>query len=428
MQRVAASVGASLLWTWLTPIGASAVDVVGTSAGVSWSAASGPVSGYAVQLSRNGGNYAEIARVTGTAARVSGSVGDTLRVRVAAYNAAGTLGTPSQPSDPITFVQASSPPPDPTPTGGDGAADVNGDGMGDALAYDSKTGRVSALLVQANGSRTWQTLAATPPKGMKPAGFSDVDGDGQADVMWRNSMTGDNALWLLNGTNPTEVALPNEPTRFRVRAFRDFDGDGHADAFFHDASRGTSEVWTLGAGGRTNVLAVDPAPSGSLLATLADVDGDGSADLVWQDPKTGGLEGWLMDGVDPGAVFTLPDAPNGAACAGSGDLDGDGDDDLVWRATHDGKRTIDVWFMDGVNAPATGIAAHPGKKSFVRGVVDVTADGRAEIVQIGKSGFTALQVSATGAVDPAGDMEWTTQMTNLSEVPAAKRWNFLVLE
>lgn len=300
--------------------------------------------------------------------------------------------------------------------------------MSDALAYNSDNGQLSVLLVQANGSRTWRSIGAAPKSGMRPVGYADVDRDGQGDVLWRNAANGENQLWLMRGESFSAVALPTQSPRFNVKAFRDFNDDGAADAFFQDVVSGASEVWTLSAAGRTSVLTVDPAPSGSALAAIADVDGDLAPDLIWQDRETGALEGWLMNGATPAAVFSLPDAPAGGVCQGAGDLDGDGDDDLVWRVRKDGSRTIQAWFMDGMNAPARGVASQIKKKTHVRGVVDVTSDGRAEIVLVGKSGFRALSVDANGSQNTAGEMQWNAQPIALDEVPASKRWNFLVLE
>jgi len=30
-------------------------------------------------------------------------------------------------------------------------------------------------------------------------GIGDFDGDGKADILWRNSSTGENYIWLMNG-------------------------------------------------------------------------------------------------------------------------------------------------------------------------------------------------------------------------------------
>jgi FG-GAP-like repeat len=426
---------ASALLAWLAPIGAAAVNVVGTSAGLSWTAATGPVSGYAVQVSRNGGSYAEVARVATLSTRVSGQIGDTLLVRIAAFDVNGRMGAASTPSDPITFTQSAPPPPPPPPPppapppgGGDPGGDVDGDGLTDALVFNSKSNELSALLLRSNGTREWQSIGIPSDPGMRPVGYADANGDGQGDLLWRNAASGTNELWLMNGSTYSTVALPDQPARFGVKAFRDFSGDGLADAFFHDANAGDNEIWTLGAAGRSSVLAVDPAPSGASLAAVADVDGDGAPDFVWHDPLTGVLEGWRMLGAAPVAIFSLPNAPSGAVAEGSGDLDGDGDDDLVWRVRQGKLRTLNVWFMDGMNAPAQGIAGRIKKKTLVRGVVDVTSDGRAEIMVVSKGGFIATTVDATGSQNAAGEMEWTTDSVNLTQVPAPKRWRFLVLE
>ena len=429
MRRTSAiAVSASVLLVWLAPLGAGAVDITGTSAGFSWSAATGPVTGYAVQVSRNGGAYAEVARIAATSTRVSGQIGDTVRVRVAAYDSTGRMGSTSTPSDPVTFVEAAPPPPPPPSGGGDPVGDVDGDGVTDALAFNDGTGEVSALLVRSDGTHSWESIGKAPKSGMLPVGYADVDLDGQGDVLWRNKASGENQLWLMRGTSYSIVSLPNQPSRFLVRAFRDFNGDGAADAFFHDAVSGANELWTLGSAGRTNAVAIDPAPSGSMLAAVADVNGDASPDLVWQDTHTRALEGWLMNGADPAAAFSLPDAPDGGTCLGGGDLDGDGVEDLVWRVQTKKSRQVEAWFMDGMNAPARGVAARITKKTFVRGVIDVTSDGRAEIVLIGKRGFRALTVDPNGSQNTAGEMQWNAQPIDLDTVPASKRWNFLVLE
>jgi hypothetical protein len=300
--------------------------------------------------------------------------------------------------------------------------------MTDALAFNMASGELSVLLLNSDGSREWQTLGKPTRASMRPVGYADVDADGQADVIWRNAENGANEIWRMNGAAYTTIALPDQPAEFRVKSFRDFSGDGRADAFFHDAKAGTSEIWTLNGAGQTGVRAVDPAPAGMTLAAVADVDGDMKPDLVWRDPATGALEGWRMNGAIPSALFSLPNAPKDARPAGAGDLDGDGKEDLVWQALDDSARSIHVWFMNGMNAPAQGIAVRLARKARVRGVIDVSSDGRAELVVIAKGGFAAYSVDPLGALNADGDMEWNTQSLDLDQVPASKRWHFLVLE
>jgi hypothetical protein len=87
--------------------GAGAQNVVGaTTATIEWMSASGPVAGYGVYIARNGTPYPSSPTITtaSTTAQVSGAYGDTLTVKVAAYNAAGSFGPFSLDSAPIRFV------------------------------------------------------------------------------------------------------------------------------------------------------------------------------------------------------------------------------------------------------------------------------------------------------------------------------------
>jgi hypothetical protein len=89
-----------------TPAGA--VDVAGTSARLRWSPASGPVAAYAVWVihqSQPAPSAPSMAALTNEAV-VSGAVGDTVQVQVAALDAQGVVGPRSPLSAPIRFVAA----------------------------------------------------------------------------------------------------------------------------------------------------------------------------------------------------------------------------------------------------------------------------------------------------------------------------------
>lgn len=403
---------------------AAAVNITGTSTGLTWSAASGPVAGYAVQVSRDAGAFVEEARVAGTSTRVAGRVGERLVVRVAAFDATGRMGASSVLSDPIVFTSA----PPPFGQGGDPAADIDGNGVSDSLAFDTSNGTLAALLLRTDGTRVWQTLGAASTSGMRPVGFADVDADGHADVLWRDRLTGANEIWLLRGVNHSVIVLPGQSANWRVAAFRDFSGDGAADVLFHANATGASRLWTLSRSGRLGEQALDPAPAGAKLAAVADIDGDAHPDLLWQHSVSRGIEAWLLRGGVPVASLALPLAPVGGQVAGVGDFDADGIEDLAWLVATNASRTVRVWFMHGANPPQRGhvLSLLPGVQ--MRGVADVDSNGRDEIVLFESSGFVGYTVDPIAIVGASGGVRWPTRALPLGAAPSSARWRFLMLE
>lgn len=53
----------------------------------------------------------------------------------------------------------------------------------------------------------------------------DFNGDGKTDKFWRNSQTGEIAIWLMDSTKPTGVSLPQLDSSWDF-TFGDFNGDG----------------------------------------------------------------------------------------------------------------------------------------------------------------------------------------------------------
>ena len=141
-------------------------------------------------------------------------------------------------------------------------------------------------------------------------GLGDVDGDGTDDIVWRNTATGDVAVWLGNGVNA--------PTTTGVIA------------------GGVPLEWVI--------------------AGVGDLDGDGKADIVYRNTSTGDVSATLMNGlVVSGSGVITSSVPLEWVIAGVGDLDGDGQADLVWRETTTGD--VGGWLMNGLSAPTTGVIA-----------------------------------------------------------------------
>ncbi|TLZ25019.1 MAG: VCBS repeat-containing protein [Gammaproteobacteria bacterium] len=82
----------------------------------------------------------------------------------------------------------------------------------------------------------------------------DFNGSGTSDILWRNSSTGQNVLWLMNGA--TVASAPALPTvtnlNWIIAGAGDFNGDGKADILWHNQSTGQSQIWFMNGGTLTS--------------------------------------------------------------------------------------------------------------------------------------------------------------------------------
>src|SRR5438552_11206653 len=127
----------------------------------------------------------------------------------------------------------------------------------------------------------------------------DFDGDCKSDVLWRNSATGEDYLWLMNGQTIASggfLTTVGDPA-WQIQATGDFDGDGKADILWRNAVTGENYIWlmnglTIASGGLVTVVA-DPAWQ---VQAVGDFDGDGKADILWRNTVTGEDYIYLMNG------------------------------------------------------------------------------------------------------------------------------------
>jgi hypothetical protein len=81
----------------------------------------------------------------------------------------------------------------------------------------------------------------------KVAAVADFNADGKPDILWRNTSTGTNAVWYMDGVTMAEVGYPTAVTdqNWKVAAVADFNADGKPDILWRNTSTGTNAVWYM---------------------------------------------------------------------------------------------------------------------------------------------------------------------------------------
>jgi uncharacterized repeat protein (TIGR01451 family) len=202
-------------------------------------------------------------------------------------------------------------------------------------------------------------LPALPNAAYAIVGKGDFNGDGKTDILWRNMVTGANAVWYMDGVTLIGIAdLPALPNAsYSIVGTGDFNGDGKPDILWRNTVTGANAVWYMDGVAITGIADLPALPNASYsIVGTGDFNGDGKPDILWRNTVTGANAVWYMNGVTLSGIADLPALPNAAyAIVGTGDFNGDGKPDILWRNTTTGSNA--VWYMDGV--AITGIADLP---------------------------------------------------------------------
>jgi hypothetical protein len=142
---------------------------------------------------------------------------------------------------------------------------------------------------------------------------NDFNSDGKPDILWRNTTSGDNVVWYMNGIAYSGSGwLPTlSDLTWTIAGIADFNSDGKPDILWRNTTSGDNVVWYMNGiaySGNDWLEAV-----GDLtwtIAGIADFNSDGKPDILWRNTSDGHVAIWCMNGVNytsvtPGYVADL---------------------------------------------------------------------------------------------------------------------------
>lgn len=302
------------------------------------------------------------------------------------------------------------------------ASDLNRDGIDDLLWRNGRTAQTAVWLMAFSGGPSLaagKVISSTPTDvNWQIADAADFSGDTIPDLVWRNTLTGENRLWIMAGADGTSRAeerylrsggaswLAAGAKPFKVGVDGDFNGDGHRDLLFRNSSTGQNALWLLRDGAfQSGVLLPSQPDLHWHVAATADFNRDNKTDILWWNDSTRRTVLWALDGIRRVSSTWFRTLDPGWRIQAAADFNGDETTDLLVRQANTGHN--EVWTLTG--RPEVGGWTSPERMPMspqfdvswsAAGAGDFNADGRADIVWNRPDGRAALWLMS--GTSPAG--------------------------
>jgi hypothetical protein len=141
-----------------------------------------------------------------------------------------------------------------------GVADFNDDGAPDILWRNISTGANMVWYMNGATHTGSADLAAITDQNWKIVGTADFNSDGEGDILWRNSVTGQSFIWYMEGITRTGLALLDTVTDQNwkmIAGTTDLNKDRKPDVLWRNTATGANMVWYMNGITHTSVVMLD---------------------------------------------------------------------------------------------------------------------------------------------------------------------------
>jgi len=257
--------------------------------------------------------------------------------------------------------------------------DFNGDGKSDILWRNTGTGNIAIWLM--NGGAVTQSTGFGIPSSFSVIGQHDFNGDGNADLLWRDT-SGTLSMWFMNGVaGPTSALVSNLPNNWMLYGTDDLNGDGQGDLLWRDSNTGTVAVWFM------NGAAVASSKSFGAVSNTWTILGDGYGSILWRD-TAGDIALWAVQNGQVTGSHGLGTVASNFVVQGIGDFNGDGNADILWRDTNSG--TLSIWYTNGSQVTLSANVGTLPSNWNVAQVGDYNGDAKSDILFLDSAGDVAV--------------------------------------
>ena len=270
--------------------------------------------------------------------------------------------------------------------------DFDNDGHSDILLRNSISGLNKIYLMNGKSITTDANFAYAGEASWEVAGIGDFDDDGNDDILWRNSVSTLNHIAFMSGTTVDGSksadfnGLPD--TNWKVVGIGDFNNDRFDDILWRNDVTGENRLFLMQGTTILSELFIDSVPDNNWkVAGVADFNFDKKADILWRHDVNRRVWLYLMDsntitngaGVGEHIAFTSENWD----IQGVGDSNDDGKSDILWRHNVNGR--VWMYLMDGttiLNSTGSAPGEHVAFTALaweIKATGDYNGDGKDDV-------------------------------------------------